>query len=80
MSCSVPQVSPSLVSALRTCELVFAFSVQAGLDGEPPALHSCVGGAAILAGCLALAGDRATTPSLTRPPHQEQTPLLSNSP
>ena len=52
---SLQLISPSLVSALRTLELVFAFLVQSLLTGVSPSLPSCLGGGAILCGVLLLA-------------------------
>ena len=47
-------ISPNLVSALRTLELVLAYGVQAIVLGENPDIWSCFGGGLIFMGVLVL--------------------------
>ena len=47
-------IAPSLVTSLRTLELVLAFGVQSLITGESPAFLPCIGGGLILGGILLL--------------------------
>ena len=48
-------ISPSLVSSLRSTELVVAFVVQTVLTGQAPNLWQCLGASLVMAGVLLLA-------------------------
>ena len=47
-------ISPSLVSSLRSTELVVAFVVQTVLTGQAPNLWECFGASLVMAGVLLL--------------------------
>ena len=47
-------ISPSLVSSLRSTELVVAFVVQTVLTGQAPNLWECLGASLVMAGVLLL--------------------------
>ena len=54
MTHALKLISPNLVSALRTLELVLAYGVQAIVLGENPDIWSCFGGGLIFMGVLVL--------------------------